>query len=258
MNRSTIGAAALIGALLLAAPAAAHITATPAEAPADSFATLGFSVGHGCEDSPTTRVRIQVPPSVPSVTPQRTPFWNISTKEGDKDPVELHGEEITRGTSEVTFTAKQPLDPHQLDVLSLSVKLPAGDAGETIYFPTIQECAEGRTGWIQIPAAGESADELESPAPAVVLTAAGGGHGSSAAQEPASSGDEPVSSDGTEPATGDAPAEPALAAAEADAGDDGAPVWLAVAALVVGALGLLAAIGALLTGRRAARGGATG
>ncbi len=174
MTTTTIRTAALAGALTLAlaGPAAAHITADPGEAPADSYATLDFGVGHGCEDSPTTRVRIQIPPSVPSVTPRRSPFWDISTKEGRKDPVELHGEEITRGTSEVAFTAKQPLDPHQLDVLTLSVKLPAGNAGDTVHFPAIQECAKGQTRWIQIPAAGESEEDLESPAPAVVLTAA--------------------------------------------------------------------------------------
>ena len=222
MTTRTIRTAALAGALTLAlaGPAAAHITADPGEAPADSYATLDFGVGHGCEDSPTTRVRIQIPPSVPSVTPRRSPFWDISTKEGRKDPVELHGEEITRGTSEVAFTAKQPLDPHQLDVLTLSVKLPAGNAGDTVHFPAIQECAKGQTRWIQIPAEGESEEDLESPAPAVVLTAAGGG-------------DEPVSSDA------------------APASDGGAPIWLAVVALVIGALGLFAGIGALLAARRA-------
>ena len=182
------------------------------------------------------------------MTPQRSPFWSISTKEGKKDPVELHGEEITRGVSEVTYTAKQPLDPHQLDFLGMSVKLPAGEEGESIYFPTIQKCAEGQTRWIQIPAAGESGEELESPAPAVVLTAAGGGHGGS-------SGDEPVSSDDAqEPASGgEEPASAAPAAASAEVADegDGAPVWLAIVALVVGALGLLAGIGGLTAARRA-------
>ena len=44
---------------------------------------------------------IQVPPSVPSVTRRSHPLWDVATKEGKKDKVELHGETITRGVSEV-------------------------------------------------------------------------------------------------------------------------------------------------------------
>jgi uncharacterized protein YcnI len=215
--------------LAFAAPAGAHIEIDPPEGPADGFATIGFQVPHGCDDSPTTRVRIQVPPSVPDVTPQRNAFWTLTTKEGRKDEVELFGETVTRGVSEVTYTAKEPLPPHELDVLSLSVKLPAGKPGETVYFPTVQECAKGETRWIQIPAAGESEDDLESPAPAITLTAAQGGE-----QQVAN-------------------ADPAAAAASVAASDDGddAPMWLVVVALVLGALGLVTGIGGALRARRA-------
>ena len=121
-----IGGALTLG---LASPAAAHITVDPAEAPADGFATINFQVPHGCEESPTTRLRIQIPPSVPSVTPGRSPFYDLTTKEGKKDKVELHGETITRGVSEVIYTAKVPLPPHDLDVIPMSMKLPAGQGG---------------------------------------------------------------------------------------------------------------------------------
>jgi periplasmic copper chaperone A len=213
--------------LALAGTAGAHITTNPAEGPSDGYATVSFQVPHGCEESPTTRLRIQIPPNVPQVTPSVHPLWDVSTKEGRKDPVELHGEKVTRGVSEVTYTAKQPLPADRLDAFPMSVKLPAGKEGESVYFPTIQECEEGRTRWIQIPAEGENPDELESPAPAVVLTAADGGHGADA--EPAAN----------------------VQAAAVDADDEeGAPVWLAVVALGVGVLGLLAGIGGLIAGRR--------
>ena len=140
-----VAAASGVLTLALAGTAGAHITANPGEAPSDSYATLDFSVGHGCEESPTTQVRIKVPPSVPSVTPGVHPLWDVSTKEGKKDKVELHGETITRGVSEVTYTAKQPLPPDRLDLLTMSVKLPAGEEGESVYFPTIQRCEQGQT-----------------------------------------------------------------------------------------------------------------
>jgi periplasmic copper chaperone A len=230
-----VAAATVALTLALAGTASAHITANPGEAPSDSYATLDFSVGHGCEESPTTQVRIRVPPSVPSVTPAVHPLWDVATKEGKKDKVELHGETITRGVSEVTFTAKQPLPPDRLDLLTMSVKLPAVEEGESVYFPTIQRCEEGQTRWIQIPAEGESAEELEEPAPAVVLTAAEGGHGGASDEDAGPSSAQPAGS-----------VEPASVGSE----DDGAPMWLAIAALAVGALGLLAGIGGLMAARR--------
>jgi periplasmic copper chaperone A len=229
--------AATTGALILAlaGSAGAHVTANPGEAPSDGYATVNFEVPHGCEESPTTQVRIQIPPSVPSVTPSVHPLWNVATKEGKKDKVELHGETITRGVSEVTYTAKQPLPPDLLDSFAISLKFPAGEDGESVYFPTIQRCEKGQTRWIQIPAEGESPEELEEPAPAVVLTAAEGGHGGASA-------------------SGESSAQPAASvqAAAVSDDDDGAPTWLAITALVVGALGLLAGVGGLMAGRRRA------
>jgi hypothetical protein len=73
-----------------------------------------------------------------------------------------------------------------------------------------------------------------------VLTAAEGGHGGAGSEEEAGGGDAADS----EPA-----ANVQTAAIEADDAE-GAPVWLAVTALAVGALGLLAGIGGLMAGRR--------
>jgi uncharacterized protein YcnI len=224
---TTLMAATAALTLGLAGTAAAHVTANPGEGPSDGFATVTFQVPHGCEESPTTQLRIQIPPSVPSATPSVHPLWDVATKEGKKDKVELHGETITRGVGEVIYTAKQPLPPDRLDSFPISMKLPAGKEGDSVYFPTIQRCEQGQTRWIQIPAEGESGEELEEPAPAVVLTA-GEGEQTAAA--------EPAANVQTAAVTGE--------------DDEGAPVWLAVVALGVGALGLLAGIGGLMAGRR--------
>lgn len=220
---------AVAGMLAVPAMAAAHVTVAPTEAPSDSYAQLNFSVPHGCEGSPTTRIAVQIPESVPSVTPQRNPFWDLKVKEGPKDPVELHGEEVTSGVSEVIWTAREPLPDHQLDVLGMSVKLPAAE-GETLAFPVIQTCEQGSTRWVQIPAEGESEHDLDSPAPLVTLTA-GSEHGAEAEAEHSD----------------DVEAEPAAAIEE---GDDGDAKGIAVAGLVVGGLGLISAGVALTRGRR--------
>lgn len=204
-----------VAAAMFALPAAAlaHVTVSPESAPTDSYARLEFSVPHACDGSPTTQIIVQVPENVVSVTPQRNPFWKLSTKEGPKEPTELHGETVTEGVSEVTWTAREPLPDHELDVLSMQVKLPEAE-GETIWFPVIQKCEKGRTDWIQVPAEGEDAHDLDEPAPGVTLTAAeGDGHGA----EPASHEEEAADDDDS----------------------DSAPKSLAIAALVVGALGLI-------------------
>jgi periplasmic copper chaperone A len=225
------GACATGLALAVVAPAAAHVTVSPESTVADDYANLEFSVPHGCEGSPTTSVRVQVPETVPSVTPGRHALWTLDTKQGPKERFELHGETITRGVSEVTYTAKQPLADDELDTFQWSVRMPKG-AGQTVYFPVIQKCERGEHRWIQIPKAGESADELEEPAPAVQLTAAEAE--ATAASEEA--GQETQSA----------------AASGGDGGDDnGAPTWLVVVALALGALGLAAGAGGLLVARRA-------
>jgi periplasmic copper chaperone A len=234
-----LAAASGILTLAPAGTAAAHITANPPDGPSDGYTTASFQVPHGCEESPTTQVRIQIPPSVPSATPSVHPLWDVTTKEGKKDKVELHGETITRGVSEIIYTTKQPLPPDRLDSFAISLKLPAGKEGDSVYFPTVQKCEQGQTGWIQIPQEGESAEELEEPAPAITLTAAEGGDGGGAA-------DDSASGQGAETE----PAANVQAAAVAGDDDEGAPVWLAVVALGVGALGLAAGIAGLMAGRR--------
>lgn len=228
---AALAATGAVGAL--AAPAAAHVGVSPTKAPADGFAMLQFSVPHGCDGSPTRALRVRVPRSVPSATPHVHPGWEVTTRQGPKTPVELHGEEVTRGVSEIAWTATEadPLPEGRLDLFGVSVKLPAGE-GETVYFPAVQECVNGRTGWIQVPAAGESAEELDEPAPAVLLTAPEEGHGDGEAME--------------------ADVEPASASAAAGAGDDGPSTGLVIAALVLGGLGLLTGLAALLRGRGSA------
>lgn len=232
-----VGAVAATAAatLAIAGPAGAHVTLNPAEGPADGYATLGVQVPHGCGDAATRVVRVQIPESVASVTPAVHAGWEVTTKEGPKEPVEVHGETVDRGVAEVIWTVAdgQPLPSDRLDVFAMSVKLPAGAAGDTVHFPTVQECVGGeREAWIQVADGDESGDELDYPAPSVTLTAAAAGHHGA--------------DDGT---GGDADAA-SLASTTAD--DGGSSNGLAIVALVLGALGLLTGLAALTRARRTA------
>jgi periplasmic copper chaperone A len=216
-------------ALSLAAPASAHVTATPSTAAAGAYTVVTFSVGHGCEGSPTTRIEIQVPESVLSVTPSRNPFYDVEkTIEKLDEPVaDAHGNEVTERTASIVYTASTPLPDGERDAFELSFQLPDAE-GETLSFPTIQTCQEGETGWTEVPADGQDAEELESPAPAFEIVAAeDSGHGDDAAAEPAADdADEADDADASADGSAD------------DAGDSSSALgW---AGLVAGLLGLAA------------------
>jgi periplasmic copper chaperone A len=224
-------AATVAIALSLAAPAGAHVSATPSTAAAGAYTVVTFSVGHGCEGSPTTKIEIQVPESVLSVTPSRNPFYGVEkTIEKLDEPVaDAHGNEVTERTASIVYTASTPLPDGERDAFELSFQLPDAE-GETLSFPTIQTCQKGETSWTEVPADGQDAEELESPAPAFEIVAAeAGGHDDDAAAEPASD-------DAAEPAADDTDAS-ADASAD-DAGDSSSALgW---AGLVAGLLGLAA------------------
>jgi uncharacterized protein YcnI len=171
----TLGAA-----LVLAAPAAAHVTANPATAPSDGFAVIAFRVPHGCEGSPTTSLTVQIPEGVVNVKPEAVAGWQVATKIGQyAEPVELFGEQVTEGVKEVTWSGGSLPDNQFLD-FGLSVKLPPLAPGTKLNFPAIQRCAKGVERWIQVPVEGEEEPEL--PTPQVELIAATGEdeHGGSA------------------------------------------------------------------------------
>lgn len=181
----TLGATAALGIVALTAGAAsAHVTVTPNTTAAGAYAVLTFSVGHGCEGSPTTRLAIQMPESIPEVTPTINPGWDVEkVSEKLAEPVkDDHGNEVTERTGQVVYTAKTPLQDGYRDTVELSVQLPDA-AGETLAFPVIQTCQKGETGWTETAAEGQDPEELASPAPVVTITeATGEGHHGGAAE----------------------------------------------------------------------------
>lgn len=221
MNRTSLLAIpAALGLVVLSAPAAsAHVTVTPTETAAGAYTVLTFSVGHGCDGSPTTTIAIQIPEGINSVSATRQPFYDVEKVIEPLDPpvTGSHGEEITERVDQVVYTATTPLPDGQRDTFELSVQLPEDAAGETLTFPSIQTCEQGETAWTEV--AAEGAEEPEHPAPAFEVTeATGDGHHGEAdhTEEDAATTTSPVS---------------------ADADDDGSN-GLAIGGLVAGLLGL--------------------
>ena len=225
-------AVAAIVALALPAAATAHVTIQPNTAPAGGFTRVDVRVPNERDDAGTTQVRVQLPPGFTSASYEPRPGWTVTMKKVKLDqPIKTEdGFEIDEGIGEITWKGdgKQGvIAPGEFVDFGLSLKMPDGEAGDTLTFKALQTYDDGEVvRWI-------GPEDAEEPAPTVTLTAAAGesgGHGVSASAAPEST---------------PAPAQNASAPAS-DEGSDG----LAIAALIVGALALLAALAALFVNRR--------
>ena len=226
------GAVAGAVALMMGGAIAAHAHVGIAEGTveAGAYEVLTFAVPHGCEGSPTTEIAVQIPEGISAVTPSRNPLYSIEQVMEDLEPpiTDSHGNEVTERVEQVVYSATTPLPEGQRDTFELSLQIPEEAANSTLYFPTVQTCEQGETGWIQIPDDGQDADELEAPAPGVEVVAAD----ESSADE--GGGSESV----TDAESNEAP------------GPAGGP--LVITSLTVGGLGLIVAVIALVRGRKQA------
>lgn len=233
-------AAAGVALLSIAGPASAHATITPTTTAAGAYTVLTVSIGHGCEGSATTKVAIQVPEEILSVTPTRHPLWSMTERQEKlAEPVtDAHGNKVTERDAVVVYTAKTPLPDGHRDAFELSLKLPE-EEGQTLAFPVVQSCVKGENPWTQVAAEGQNPDELEFPAPTLTITAAEeeAGHGDAAST---------TSSDQDAATTTSADKDAAASAASEDEDSN----MLGALGLGAGVLGLLAGGTALVLVRR--------
>ena len=162
----------LLAGLSLAAslPALAHITLEHQAAHAGSYYKATFTVPHGCDGAPTTKVRVQIPDGITSIKPQPRSGWKLAVvKEKLATPLDNgHGGKITEAIREVVWTGG-PLPDEQFEEFKIQMKL-ADAPNTTVYFPVVQECPKGGVNrWIEVPAAGQTSHGLKHPAPGLKL-----------------------------------------------------------------------------------------
>jgi uncharacterized protein YcnI len=148
----------------------AHVTLETRQAPADSYYKAVLRAPHGCKGSPTVRLRVRIPEGVTGVKPQPKVGWKLEiTRVKLAQPLDDgHGGKITETVGEVAWAGGSLADEH-FDEFAMMMKLP-DRAGATLYFPVVQECAQGVHRWIELPAAGKSGHDLKEPAPALRLS----------------------------------------------------------------------------------------
>ena len=119
------------------------------EAPAGVAFKAELMITHGCGDSPTVRLIVEVPPEVLAVTPQLKSGWTIEKGESNLDePRTVFGMQRTKYTSQLVWSGNS-LSSDYFDVFSFII-IPPADA-TTLYFPTTQVCEVGEAAYTTIP-----------------------------------------------------------------------------------------------------------
>ncbi|MDP8932066.1 MAG: YcnI family protein [Actinomycetota bacterium] len=219
MVQRVVVVAAVVGMLATAAPALAHVTVNPREAPQGGFAKLAFRVPNERDNASTTQLEVAFPsePPIPNVRVKPHPGWTyLIDRRPLPTPIPAEGGPITHAVTKITWTATGPptaIKPDEFDEFEVSLRLP--QEADQLVFPAIQTYSSGeRVGWIELPVAG--AEEPEHPAPVLRLIP----------QQPeqTAAGDEDV-------------------ATAAEVASANRLAWIA---LIAGLLGLVVAIGAIV------------
>ena len=206
-----------IGALVFSGAALAHVTVNPNTATQGGYTRVAFRVPTESDSASTVKLEVVLPEDAPvaSVSTQPVPGWTAAVERRTlASPIEVHGSEVTEVVSKITWTASPAaaIKPGEFQEFPVSMgPLPEVDQ---MVFKALQTYSDGEiVRWIDEPAAA-GAEEPESPAPVLRLTAA--------------SSDEPASG-------------PSVAASSSStsSSSSGAALGVGIAGLVLGAGGLV-------------------
>jgi uncharacterized protein YcnI len=238
MRSKKVGVLLATGALLIPASAQAHISLHPNTIPAGAFATLDVRVPGEQEGAHIEKIDVLFPQGFTGVDYENVAGWStkiIETKLAA--PIKEDGETIDTEVSQIVWTWTGPLgkvDNGQFIQFPLSLAIPDNAAGKALEFRTVQTYSDGQVvHWIS------PSLEAEHPSPRINVTARGG-----VIQDIA--GDEAGPQAGQTGASTSSRAPTPAAAASSG----GASKGLGITALVLGALGLIAGLGALAATRR--------
>ena len=155
-----------------------HVTLERSEAPVGSTYKAVLRVPHGCDGKPTNIVRVKLPQGYYAVKPMPKPGWKLEKLVGKYEkPYDNHGTRMTEGVTEVVWSGGNLLDDEYDEFVMRGSLGPDLEVGSTLRFLVVQECPDGAAErWIEVPAAGQSGDDLEMPAPSLKLLEKASGH----------------------------------------------------------------------------------
>jgi uncharacterized protein YcnI len=254
--------AALSILFAMVVPVAAHVTIVDGSSvPAGGSAVIYFRLPHGCDGQPVNALSVQLPDGIVGAKPEAISGWTTTT-EMVPAQYELFGTQYTERVGTIRWEGGPVKDAEFLDFgVRATFQMEPG----TYPIPVVQECGADSVAWIEVPAEGQSEDDLEAPAPTITVVAAeeGDGHDHGAAPSDDHATGEEAAADMTKlsadvTAVNDkvtaelASVNERLAAIEAEPASDTSSQTLmivAVAALIAGVGGLILGAVALRRGR---------
>ena len=215
-------------ALVIPAAAQAHVTLQPKTATAGGYTRLDVRVPNERDDAATAKVEVQFPDGFASASYEPVPGWSVEVTRGKLvTPIQTDDGEVTEGVKRITWTADSERDaipPGAFQDFGLSLRMP--DKPGDLTFKALQTYSGGEVvRWI-------GAEDSDNPAPIVSVTAG-------------------TAEDSGHEAT---PAPTEAASATTSGGQDGGVDGLAIAALIVGVVGLAVGAAGFVTARRASGG----
>ncbi len=227
------------GTLLAPATARAHVSLHPDTIPAGAFATLNVRVPGEAEGAYIKKVDVLFPQGFTGVDYENVPGWSVKVIESKlAKPIQSDDGPIDTRVSQIVWTWTGPLgkvNNGQFIQFPLSVAIPENAAGKALEFRTVQTYSNDEVvHWI------EPSLDGDHPSPRINVTAKGGVIEDIAGDEAGPQADQATTGQST-----------AIVAAK-PAGNT-ASKGLGIAALILGALGLLAGVAALVASRRTHR-----
>lgn len=171
---AVVGGSAAALTLLLAVPAAAHVTVNPGTATQGGYATVTFRVPNEQDQASTTKLEVNLPADAPvaSVKVRPVPGWTARAETAKlATPITAHGRQITEAVSKITWTADPDSAIKPGEFQQFDVSLGPLPQVKQMIFKALQTYSDGNVvRWIDEPQAGTEPDH---PAPVLTLTPAG-------------------------------------------------------------------------------------
>lgn len=239
MKANKIAGLLAVGALIAPASAQAHISLHPNTIPAGAFATLDVRVPGEQEGAYVKKVDVLFPSGFTSANYENVPGWTVKViNQKLTTPIQSDSGPVNEVVSQIIWTWTGPqgqVNNNQFINFPLSLAIP-DVAGQALQFKTIQTYSNGQVvHWI------DPSLSAEHPAPTINITAKGG-----VIQDVAGKEAGPTAEQAN---VGQAPAATPVRTPAVVKPSSGASKSLGVAALILGALGLLVGLGALVSGR---------
>ena len=137
----------------------------PKTAKAGEHIKVVIVVPETCTGSPTTEIRVDIPPEVEMARPQLKPGWTVELTFESISPQEVDAGYTKSRVSAITWKGGPPVPEGYFEEFAFVIRAPT--AAGSVYFPATQTCEKGERMWDETPST-QSAHEhsgMEYPAP---------------------------------------------------------------------------------------------